>query len=184
MAIDKLIIGNNRQSRLTAGVDENNFVRVQDLNKVVDDANTDIAANTALINALAPSTALQIAEVSLSAADLIAMNATPVEVVAAPGAGLALEFVSATMFFDYGTTQFTGGGNIYLETADGYTVSNLTGAAAITSAADAIIYMAPVGVVSDADNQALQITNATAAFATGDGVARIKVAYRVHSSGL
>jgi hypothetical protein len=127
---------------------------------------------------------IYVEEVELTAANIIAMNATPVTVVAAKGAGKVIEFVSATAIFDYGTVQFTGGGNFYFETEDGYTVSQNTGASALTGAADSISFIYGTNVTADLDNQALKITNATAAFADGDGVLRLKVAYRVHSTGL
>lgn len=44
MAINKIIIGSNRQSRLAAGVEENNFVRVQDLNSVIEETNAELDA--------------------------------------------------------------------------------------------------------------------------------------------
>ena len=58
---------------------------------------------------------LQVATVSLSAADIIAMNGTPVELVAAPGAGKIILVDQYLMSFTYGTTQFTGGGDYRIE---------------------------------------------------------------------
>lgn len=42
MALSKLIIGSTRQTRLKAGIDDNNFVRVQDLNSLIEDINTEV----------------------------------------------------------------------------------------------------------------------------------------------
>lgn len=132
---------------------------------------------------------IYVEEVSLTAANIIAMNATPVELVAAPGAGYVLEFVSATFIFDYGTTQFTGGGTIVIQ--QGTTGNDWTAtvpATAVTSAVDAIFVMPVLSAASiesdPAENDSIVITNATAAFAAGDGVARVKVAYRKHATGL
>lgn len=129
---------------------------------------------------------IYVAEVSLTAANIIAMNATPVEVVAAQGAGKVIEFVGATIIFDNGDTAFTGGGAVEFQNSTvGDTLSTTVPATIFTSDADKI-YQA-YGASASAGwtaNDNIVITNATAAFATGDGVARIKVAYRVHESGL
>lgn len=127
---------------------------------------------------------IYVAEASLTAANIIAMNATPVQLVAAPGAGKVLEFVGATFIFDYGTTQFTSGGAVVIQEETSATaLSGTVAAATIQAAADSISKLLPVAATLTA-NKGIFISNATGAFATGDSVARVKVAYRVHSTGL
>lgn len=128
---------------------------------------------------------IYVEEVSLTAANIIAMNATPVTVIAAKGAGKIIEVVGCVWILDAGATAFTGGGavNLQNESADQY-LSTIT-ADNVTSATDIIVkFGAPTTTTSLTANEAIQITNGTAAFANGDGVARLKIAYRVHDSGL
>jgi len=123
-------------------------------------------------------------EVALTAANLIAMYTTPVQLVAAPGAGKVLEVVSASIIFDYGTTQMTGGGAVVIEEETSQTaLTGTVAAAVIQAAADSITKVLPVAATLVA-NKGIFISNATAVFAAGDGVARVKVAYRTHSTGL
>lgn len=127
---------------------------------------------------------IYVAEASLTSAQIKALNTTPVEMVAAPGAGKVLELVGATFIFDYDTTQYTSGGAVVLEEeTSGTDLSSTVGAAVVQAAADSINTMTPVAAAVTA-NKGIMITCATGDFATGDGVARIKVAYRVHTTGL
>jgi len=127
---------------------------------------------------------IYVAEASLTSAQIKALNTTPVEMVSAPGAGKVLEFAGATFIFDYGTTQYTSGGAVVLEEeTSGTDLSGTVAAAVVQAAADSITTMIPVAATMTA-NKGIMITCATGDFATGDGVARIKVAYRVHSTGL
>lgn len=126
----------------------------------------------------------------LSAADIIAMNATPVTVVAAPSmfslpsANLVLLPTYFTFQFIYpssGGVQFTGGGAISINYA-GTSVSpfQTIAASVVTAAASSINVAPPVGAAF-APTQAvgLTITNATAAFAAGNGTAIVTVFYDI-----
>lgn len=136
---------------------------------------------------------IQYAEVSLTNAEMLALRATPKTLVAAPGSGKVLEFVSAVLLFDY-----TGA---YTETADNMAVKYTDGSGAIVSetieatgfvdaTADTMttaIAKADVIVAkSGSENKALVLHN------TGDGeygggnaanAIRVKVAYRLHNTG-
>lgn len=68
---------------------------------------------------------LRVATVSLTNAQMLALRATPVELVAAPGAGKYLELVSATLAFDY-----TGA---YTESADNMAIRYATTSGVIQS---------------------------------------------------
>jgi hypothetical protein len=129
------------------------------------------------------------AEVSLTAAEMKALRATPKELVAAPGTGYILEFISATFIYDY-TAAFT-------ESADDIVVRFTNGSGAIASTtldatglldatADQIRTLKPITTdITPVANAALVLHN------TGDGEwggtgspCRVKVAYRVHATGL
>lgn len=136
---------------------------------------------------------IRYAAVSLTNAEMLALRATPKELVAAPGAGKVLEFISATLLFDY-----TGA---YTETADNMAVryENGSGVQAsddieatgfVDATADTVTFARKKvdGIVAKTgcENKALVLHN------TGDGeygggnasnAVRVKVAYRVHTTG-
>ena len=134
---------------------------------------------------------IYVAEVALTEANIIAMYTTPVEVVAAQGAGTVIELVSATSIYDYDTAAYTGGGTVTLEYASGATLTTTVSAANSFGAAGDKVYrmvhLNAAGGYSMLVNTGIDITNATGVFVdpgTAAGVARIKVAYRVHLTGL
>jgi len=129
--------------------------------------------------------AIQVAEIELDNADILALNTTPIEAVAAQGAGTVLELVGATLIFDYGTTQMAAGGAVVLEEeTSGTDLSSTVADTVIQAAADSINTMIPVAAAVTA-NKGIFITNATADFTTGVAcAARVKVSYRVHQTGL
>jgi len=135
------------------------------------------------------------AEVALTNAEIKALRATPKTLVAAPGAGKMLEFVSAALFHDYGS-------NVLTETTDNMAIRYTDGSGTVISeaiesggfvdaAADTFTTARPKldGNVTKAngENAALVLHN------TGDGefggnagndtVWRVKIAYRVHTTG-
>jgi len=121
-------------------------------------------------------------EVSLTAAQIIAMNATPLEIITGV-AGVAYEVVGYTLIFDYGTTQFTGGGAVVLEDSANTARALTVAVGVVQAAADSTTAVAGnVGTLLVGSG--IFITNATAAFAAGDSVARLKINYRTHVTGL
>lgn len=51
-------------------------------------------------------------QVALSAAQITTLHSAPVSLIAAPGAGVAINLESMVFNFKFGTTQFTGGGAV------------------------------------------------------------------------
>lgn len=127
-------------------------------------------------------------EVALTAANLIAMNATPVTVVAAPGAEYVLNFKRAVLIYDSTATAFTGGGVITINYGSGgAAVSSNLAATFLTAAGDKVWNLEKLNAAGGATmpvNTALVITNASAPFATGTGVCRLQITYSVHETGL
>lgn len=131
---------------------------------------------------------MKAAIVNLTAANLIAMYATPVEVVAAvPGYGIVVDSVDFIMTRT--ATAFTSGGVVavqYAATANGAgTATHATIAAAVVTGAAGTTYTARIPVVlSDIATASISgiglfISNQTAAFATGTGTAVLKVRYHL-----
>jgi len=127
--------------------------------------------------------------VALTAAQLIAMYATPVEIVpAVPGKAIIVDSVDFVIVRT--ATQFTSGGVVavqYNSTANGAgtsTQATTFAAAVVTAAAGTTYSNRQPAVLSDIatasiTNIGLFISNATAAFATGTGTATVTVSYHL-----
>ena len=126
------------------------------------------------------------ATVSLTSANLLAMNATPVTVIASPGAGKAIRLKSCVAIFDSTATAYANGGVIYLSYNNTTPITNNVAATFLT-AGDKVYSLNPLnaaGGINMLVNTALTITNDTAPFITGTGVARLIVEYDIVTTGL
>lgn len=133
---------------------------------------------------------IQYAAVEISSAEILALFTTPKALVAAPGAGKVLEFVSLLLAYDYGTVVYTIGtaGNLQVKYTDGSGAATSTTQAVtgmIDQATDQL--RAPDKLeasITPVVNAALVLTLATANPTAGDGTIHAKVLYRVLSTGL
>lgn len=132
-------------------------------------------------------------EVAITKANILAMNGTPVTVVASPGAGKVLQFLDACLIFDYAGNTYGGGGDVTINYEGGSAVSTTVAKGNAFGAAGDKVYWMPAlnaaGGYSMYVNSALQITNATGAFTdpggpAATGVGRLKIHYRVITTGL
>lgn len=138
---------------------------------------------------------VQYAEVTISAADIVATTAGKLghaagyPLVADPGATKVVELISAVLIYDYDTAAYTGGGNVSININGGAALTGVVSAAnSLGAAADKIVQLAPLSTAGNAltANKGLNLV-AAAAFTqpgTAAGVVRVKVAYRVHTHGL
>jgi len=136
-----------------------------------------------------PDTSIKYAEVVVSTAELLALFTTPKTLVAAPGAGYVLEFISAVLILDYVSAAYATRGDLSVANETGTEVSNdVTLANLLAKTADTIIRLSPLNTddtgVPILENEALELICATGNPATGDSPLRVKVAYRVHATGL
>jgi hypothetical protein len=137
-------------------------------------------------------TAVKYAEVSIAAAAVGALRATPATLVAAPGAGKVLEFISAVLILDYTAPGFT-------ETDDNLAVRYTDGSGVIVSQAiectgfidqtadtmtTALAKIDAIAAKAGCENKALVLHNTgNGEFGNSGGSAlRVKVAYRVHTT--
>jgi hypothetical protein len=143
--------------------------------------------------ASAVSSGVQVATVTITNAQLLTLE-TPITLVAAPGAGYFLEFVGATLVFDYGTVQCAEPSDpddlvIQYNTSGLDVVGTWQTTGFITSAADVIGTMIPVeidgGSAADLENLALEIENSGTNY-TGCAGSELTVhtSYIVHATGL
>jgi len=116
---------------------------------------------------------------TFTAANIIAGYATPLALLAAPGANLMYTNVSAEFVWTYGSAQFTTGGNLgvqYGNTANlggtkctsTFTNTQVNGIAANSISSLIPVTVAPTATASIA-NTGLFLSNDTAAFAVGTG---------------
>jgi len=123
-----------------------------------------------------------ISQVTLSTANLEAMHGTPVSILPAPGAGIALVPDYTLFQMKPGATQFTAGGLVtfvYHGTSiDIHGAADGIPAATVNSATGSNNLLSPVqAVIQPPANTGIDITNATAAFATGNGSAVVTIGY-------
>lgn len=129
---------------------------------------------------LSPSVVQYVDEVTISSDDIVGTaagdlgHANGVPLVAAPGSGLALEFVSATLIYDFDTAAYTGGAGDDLVIRIGSTSVSPAVATAdlITAAADQIVHLRALAA-ADYDLPANAAINLKSTAVTNPGVAEI-----------
>ena len=125
---------------------------------------------------------LQKAVVALTAAQIEAMYATPVSILPAPAAGQVLVIDQIIAQMKPGGTQFTGGGAVtfqYHGTAVVPHSSNVPAATINSATGTENVVPPPTGVIQPPSATGLDITNGTAAFATGNGTLVVTVFYSI-----
>lgn len=162
---------------------------------VIDDLS--VSTGKLAANAVTPAkldvTTIQYAEVSISAADIVATAAGKLGhasgvVLVAGATGKVIELISATLIYDYAGAGYSDGGNITINQTGGSAVTGVVSAAnSLGASADKIVVFSPLAATATpyAKNLGLNLVAATA-FTAGSatGVVRVKVAYRVHTHGL
>lgn len=121
--------------------------------------------------------------VALSAAEIIAMNATPKILIPAPGAGKAIVVDNVLFKMNRTATAFTGGGALSIQyTSGGADVAATIAASVVTTGGAGTEYNNVRGqeaTLTPTQNTSIEITNATAAFATGTGTAEVIIDYHL-----
>lgn len=129
------------------------------------------------------------AEVVVTSAELLALYTTPKTLVAAPGAGKVLEFISAVLILDYNSAAYATNGDLSVANETGTALSNdVLLANLLAKTADTMIQLNALNPdntgVAVLEDEALELVCATGNPATGDSPIRVKVAYREHLTGL
>lgn len=158
----------------------------QDLEIEVNPSGTSSVTVQAIIVEAITDAGIQTDEIALSSADILALNATPVELVAAPGAGRIIDVEEVVYSLTAGT-QYAGGNDLLVRYAgDTQNLVNPKSAATgINSAADKVFKVVPL---SDAvtefqdltagDNTAVQLSTASA-YTTGTGTLKVFITYKI-----
>jgi hypothetical protein len=126
------------------------------------------------------------AEVTLTAAQVKTLNATPVALVAAPGSGKALVPTLVTVFMDYGSVAYDGiaaGEDLAVKYTDasGATLATIEATGFLDATADAVRYAFPTttAAFTPVANAALVLHMLTGEIATGDSPVKVRVDYKI-----
>jgi hypothetical protein len=151
----------------------------------------DQAGNISVLSGVAMTT--QVAQVPLTAANLIAMYATPVVILGAPGSGLAIVVYEILLELKTTATQFTSGGAVQFQFGN---TANAGGTAVHAGTVPASVVNAGAGTTLTAlwpasgsngltvpANTGIYVSNASGAFATGTGTAIAYVEYGILTLG-
>lgn len=131
---------------------------------------------------------IQWTTVAVTSAEILALFATPKTLVAAPGAGQVLEFVSAIYILNYGGTAYATNGILSVrETGAGGQALSVAALLApfLAQTADTILPVQALdtGLAMTA-NTPMVLSIATGETITGNSPMTVKVAYRVHTTNL
>ena len=129
--------------------------------------------------------------VTLTTAQINALRATPITIVAAQGANTIIELVSVVLTYDYATAAFTVGADedLVIEYADGTDATASIETAGFLDQVDDEVRFYPSVLAAGADleasiNQGLRIFNTgTGETADGGGEVDIRIVYRVYATG-
>lgn len=129
------------------------------------------------------------ADKTLTAAQVKALNGTPIEVLAKPAAGAAVIPVGAIAFMDYGTVAYDGvaeGEDLTLRYKDGNGAQLLTFETTgfLDQGSDQIRYAFPVATNITPATEAVVAHMAAGDIATGDSPIKIRFYYRLISLAL
>ena len=176
---------NNAQTNGTP----NMSIGLAELPQVTGDATVQLRLDYALpqvTSAMIDPQVQQLAIVPLTAAQVLAMFATPQALIAAPGAGKAIVVDAIAVEFVPGSIAFLAGGAVSINYTAGAAVhSGTLPAATIIAAALGPKTLTQLGMQTGASglaaplNTGLTIGNATAAFTTGNGLVYVYIWYSI-----
>lgn len=122
----------------------------------------------------------------ISTAEVKALNATPITVLSAVGAGVCPVFMGAAVMLDYGTAAYAddAGEDIVIQNlSGGDEVSQSADGSLFDGTADACVWLGPKGgdaitTATLVDNGGFEVTIQTGEWITGDSPLKIRLYYR------
>lgn len=130
---------------------------------------------------------MQASDKYITSTEVLALNATAINVVPAPGAGKYLMFMGAVVFLDYATTAYVddAGEDLVFKYTDknGASISHTLDGSLFDGEADAVVYAYPLNaaasVLEAAANAPICVCLETGEWITGDSPLKIRTFYRV-----
>lgn len=128
------------------------------------------------------------AEVLISSSEIIALNATPKTILAAPGTGKVAEFIGGMLLIGSGTVAYVeSGANLavrYVGSGGVQISEEIETTGFIDQTEDTLAMVLPkhgaIATKAESENQPLVLHNLSAQeYTTGDGILRFKFGYRV-----
>jgi hypothetical protein len=122
------------------------------------------------------------AKLTIATADVLHLNTTPIEIVASPGAGYAIEVISASMKMVYNSATYATNTSLELLTAG---ATNSQASTVIKNSASTIRRFADATTLASAtatqlvENAALNVTVASGDPTAGDSDITVYVTYRI-----
>jgi hypothetical protein len=178
----------NSSSKLIKATDGEHPVAIAFQDGVADDRIQVFVLPGASMSAAGSVGDIKYAEVAVTSAEILALNTTAKTLVAAPGAGYVLEFLSAVLILDYNSAAYATNGDLSVRENDasGTALSDTVALADfLAKTADTIqnvqVLSADTALLA---NKAMVLSCATGDPATGDSPVRVKVNYRIHETGL
>lgn len=128
---------------------------------------------------------LKTATVTVSSAELLALNASPKTLIAAPAAGKALILVAAELWLDFATTKYDGiaaGEDLTIRYTDGSgaLLATIETDPFLAAEGDAFRYVEPTttAAITPVAEAPLVLHLSTGEIATGDSPLKVRITYR------
>jgi len=160
-----------------------NTIGIAPCDAVVGDIMENVLIN---LNQEQKDTNLYTAEVTVSTAELLALNATPKPLVAAPGTGKAIVVEDVELFLDYAGTAYDGiasGEDLEVRYTDGsgQLVSTIETTGFLDATADAVRFSKPAttAAITPVANAAIVLRLASGEIATGTSPLKVRVTYKI-----
>ena len=123
--------------------------------------------------------------IALTSANLLAMNGAAVNLIAAPPSGYFIIVDNLIFVMTRTATAYASGGALTFQYTAGVSVTTGTIPASVLTTAGAAITQTQLGPISGASGTVvpvatgIEVTNATGAFTTGTGTAKVVIDYRI-----
>lgn len=132
-----------------------------------------------------------VVDVTVATAAVKTLNATPVELVAAPGANKFVEVTGLTFFLDYASAAYDGIAagedlNVRYTDGSGQLIATCEATGFMDATADAVRHCTVGGatVITPVANAAVVLYMATGEIATGDSPLKVRVSYKIKDAVL
>jgi hypothetical protein len=125
------------------------------------------------------------AEVTILSADILTLNSNPVQIIPTPGAGKAIEIISASRKLDFNTTPYATNTRLTLETTSGNVEIMIWGTGGLNTNLSSNILLATSVTTTSAtaqqlfENEGVFVSVQTGNPTSGDSDIKVYVAYRI-----